>query len=105
MPKWEPGRPWRHWYNTARWKRRRDVQLQTEPTCRYCRDYNGLVTPATVADHVEPHKGDRELFFCGELQSLCDSCHSGIKQEMERSGRVRGHDERGNPLRPPPHWR
>lgn len=42
-----------------------------------------MVTPATVADHVVPHKGNEELFWCGEVQSLCKSCHDGPVQQME----------------------
>jgi len=34
------------------------------------------VAPATVVDHIEPHKGDEELFYdINNLQSLCKSCH------------------------------
>lgn len=105
LPKYEANRPWRGWYNTARWKQRRALQLQTEPLCRYCQEIGGDVTPATVADHIEPHRGDYDLFYYGALQSLCATCHSGMKQELERTGRMRGHDAKGHPLKPPPHWR
>lgn len=91
------------WYSTARWKKRRALQLQEEPLCRFCQQI-GITTPATVADHITPHRGDYDLFFYGDLQSLCDTCHSSAKQEMERSGRIRGHDKDGNPLKPLPHW-
>ncbi len=46
----------------------------------------GLVTPATVCDHVERHNGDAESFFNGDLQSLCKSCHDGLKQREELRG-------------------
>lgn len=42
----------------------------------------GLVTLATVADHIVPHRGDRALFM-GALQSLCVPCHSVDKQREE----------------------
>ena len=53
-----PHRPEVHrWYCTAGWQRRRRHQLHIEPLCRLCLEA-GRVTPATVADHVEPHRGD-----------------------------------------------
>ena len=53
-----PHRPDIHrWYCTAGWQRRRAHQLMIEPLCRLCLEA-GRVTPATVADHVEPHRGD-----------------------------------------------
>ncbi|MDD4570646.1 MAG: HNH endonuclease signature motif containing protein [Tepidanaerobacteraceae bacterium] len=34
------------------------------------------ITPATVVDHIKPHKGDVKLFFdINNLQSLCKTCH------------------------------
>jgi hypothetical protein len=44
------------------------------------------ITPATVADHVIPHKGDAKLFFEGELQSLCVTHHNATKREQELKG-------------------
>lgn len=83
-------------YNTKLWRSRRADQLQREPLCRFCRQM-GRLTPATVADHIIPHRGDLALFW-GELQSLCAPCHSGPKQAMEKSGRIRGCDVNGNPI-------
>lgn len=37
----------------------------------------GRTTPATLVDHVTPHRGDRALFdSLDNLQSMCDACHS-----------------------------
>lgn len=77
---------YRRLYRTSRWLARRKHQLQAEPLCRICQAM-GIVTVATVADHVEPHKGDRALFFGGPLQSLCAEHHSGAKQQAEAAGR------------------
>jgi hypothetical protein len=55
----------------------------------------GIVTIATVADHVEPHRGNMDLFWHGPLQSLCATHHSGAKQSAEATGRkmtITGHD-------------
>jgi hypothetical protein len=35
---------------------------------------------------VQQHHGDVNLFWCGELQSLCVTCHNGLKQEIELKG-------------------
>ncbi|WP_342664986.1 HNH endonuclease [Shimazuella kribbensis] len=38
---------------------------------------NGRVVPATVVDHITPHKGDRELFWDStNWQSMCSTCHN-----------------------------
>jgi hypothetical protein len=46
----------------------------------------GIVTPATICDHVEPHKGDVIKFWTGELQSLCLDCHLVTKRQIEEHG-------------------
>lgn len=78
---------WRKWYKTYRWQQRRAIQLATHPLCANCLKH-GRTTLATVADHVIPHRGDHDLFWQGELQSLCDQtpwrCHSSVKQKEER---------------------
>lgn len=64
------------WYNTARWKRLRKRQLSKEPLCGCCKSV-GITESATIADHIDPHKGDYEKFFDPDnLQSLCVSCHN-----------------------------
>lgn len=78
-------RPWQRLYGTARWQRLRRAQLQTHPLCAMCAA-EGRVTPATIADHVIPHKGDQRLFFEGELASLCKAHHDRDKQREERLG-------------------
>jgi 5-methylcytosine-specific restriction endonuclease McrA len=91
-------------YKTARWRKLRAQQLIEEPLCRYC-DQAGKVTPATVADHVIPHRGDEAKFWGGELQSLCAACHSSAKQREEITGKVIGCDADGWPLDPDHHWK
>jgi len=76
---------YRRWYKTARWQRIRAAQLATEPLCRMCMA-QGKITPASVCDHVEPHKGDPVKFWGGPFQSLCDPHHSEGKQQIERRG-------------------
>jgi len=93
----------KYWYGTARWQRLRASQLQAEPLCRYC-SQTGRVTDATVADHVVPHKGDPDLFWHGELQSLCDTCHNSVKQREEKGQTIAGCTADGMPLDVSHHW-
>jgi 5-methylcytosine-specific restriction endonuclease McrA len=77
---------WRQWYSTARWRALRSAQLRDSPLCRFC-NAEGRLTPATTVDHVTPHKGSAARFFDPKnLQSLCGSCHSSAKQQIERNG-------------------
>jgi 5-methylcytosine-specific restriction protein A len=59
---------------------------------------------ATVADHIIPHQGDEALFWSGELQSLCDTCHSSVKQAQEKGGYAIGCGVDGMPLDPKHPW-
>jgi hypothetical protein len=69
-----PHRPEMHrWYCTAGWQRRRVHQLRVEPLCRICLDA-GHITPATVADHIEPRRSDWNAFKLGPLRNLCADC-------------------------------
>jgi len=103
--KCKDARPWRHLYNTKQWKALRLHQLSIEPLCKFCQQ-QGNVTAAGVADHIEPHKGNRELFFApSNLQSLCKTCHDSAKQRAESRGvKEIGADTEGAPLDPTHHW-
>jgi 5-methylcytosine-specific restriction endonuclease McrA len=96
-----PHRPEVHrWYCTASWQRRRAHQLMIEPLCRLCLEA-GLVTPATVADHIEPHRGDFTAFRLGPLRSLCADCHNGLDRTNSPRAPVR---EDGTPSDPNHPW-
>lgn len=75
--------PWRALYKTGRWAAIRAAQLRGDPLCRMCAA-DGIVTVATVCDHIEPHRGDEVKFFAGPFQSLCKWCHDSRKQKAER---------------------
>jgi 5-methylcytosine-specific restriction enzyme A len=66
---------WRDWYSLQSWRRRAKHQLSIEPLCALCQE-QGRVTPATIADHHPPHKGDYNKFVLGPLRSLCADCHN-----------------------------
>ncbi len=67
-------------------------------------DMRAVVTPATIADHITPHRGDPVLFE-GDLQSLCAPCHNSWKQALESGGSMKGCDLNGMPLDPRHPWR
>lgn len=80
-------RPSRRWYKLKAWKVKARAQLDAEPFCQLCAALSPpKVTAATIADHVIPHRDDYELFWRGELQSLCKPCHDGPKQSEEVIG-------------------
>lgn len=98
----EDARHWRGWYSLARWRGRhgrRTLQLKAEPLCRMC-IAQGKVTAASVADHVKPHKGDADKFWCGELQSLCADHHDASKQAEEHRGFSNATGSDGWPIDP-----
>ena len=90
-----------------RWRKIRVVHLAANPWCVRCLE-DGVYNPATDVDHKVDHKGDVELFYRGELQSLCHKHHSektamentlgGVKK-IERGGRTAhgASDAKNNP--------
>lgn len=88
-PRSPAAQAWRHWYWTARWRRIAKAQLDEHPLCAMC-EGRGIVTAATICDHVEPHKGNVVKFWdIGNLQSLCAACHNSDKQSLEKGGNGR----------------
>lgn len=75
-------------YNSARWKQLRLRHLAKEPLCRMCK-MQGIVTIATICDHIRPHRGIIALFYsASNLQSLCKQHHDSAKQSEERRGKA-----------------
>ena len=59
-----------------RWQKKRDRFLKKNPLCAECLK-EGIIEVATTVDHIEPHKGDMELFWDEEnWQSLCTPHHN-----------------------------
>src|SRR5262245_10703546 len=77
-------KPWRKWYATDAWKRRRAAQLTNEPYCKRCHDEGRGAVPATIPNHITPHRGNYELFL-GPLESLCKWHHDSVVQREERA--------------------
>lgn len=45
----------------------------------------GLIVPATVVDHVDPHHGNPEKFWDTTMwQSACAWHHDSVKQRLEQ---------------------
>ena len=61
-------------YN-SRWQKASKRFLLKKPFCVGC-EGKGKLTPATVVDHIKPHRGDKILFWDeSNWQPLCKSCH------------------------------
>lgn len=92
-------KPWRAWYASAEWRRKRAEQLRRFPACAVAH----CGRPASIVDHVVRHGGDWHRFWHGRLQSLCKPHHDGLKQSLERGDRAPcGAD--GLPLEPGHPW-
>jgi len=76
---------WQKLYDNKRWRARSAQQLRQHPLCAFCLK-EGRARLAKVADHIVAHNGDQQLFFYGELQSLCVTHHNSRKQQIERIG-------------------
>lgn len=81
----------RDWLNTAKWRR---VRLEILERDGFRCQQTGVVLdgkyPApnsAVVDHVEPHRGDEDLFWDKDnMQAVCKSWHDSEKQRREKRG-------------------
>lgn len=70
-----------------KWRKAREQYLKENPLCIF-HSKRGQYVPATVVDHIKPHKGDMKLFWRrSNWQPLCHSCHSSEKQRIEYHAR------------------
>lgn len=71
----------------ASWRKFRKAFLQEHPLCAECLEGDaftpGRPVPATVVDHVTPHRGDMAAFWRGPFQALCER-HHNAKSARER---------------------
>ncbi|WP_323181418.1 AAA family ATPase [Kaistia algarum] len=71
----------------SRWDKARATFLSRRPHCEFVVDGKACGKPATIVDHVVPHRGDQELFWdSGNWMPLCAHCHSSRKQSLEHRG-------------------
>ena len=60
---------------TSKWRRLSKLYLKAHPLCEECKR-QGKLTPATVVDHIVPHRGNEHLRWSeSNWQSLCKPCH------------------------------
>lgn len=60
----------------SRWRKARALFLRRHPLCAECKR-QGKLTPATVVDHIIPHRGDVTLFWDeSNWQPLCAHHHN-----------------------------
>lgn len=91
-------------YGSKRWRKLRAWQLSVFPLCCYCEQI-GCITPATVVDHVIPHRGDDALLWDPQnLQSLCTEHHDSAASVKDKHGFVPGCGLDGEPLDPSHPW-
>lgn len=61
----------------SRWQKARAGYLRKHPLCVQCMEREGRPVPATVVDHIVPHKGDMKKFWDrSNWQALCATCHN-----------------------------
>lgn len=73
---------------TGRWAKASASFRRVNPLCEYC-GLEGRVTAATLVDHLYPHRTYDGVFWIKDWWvACCDPCHSGMKQAVERSGKV-----------------
>ena len=72
-----------------------------EPLCRLCLEAGDRVKPATVADHIKPHRGNFTGFRLGQLRSLCADCPNRLDANNAPRAPVR---EAGRPSDPKHPW-
>jgi len=86
-------------HNSVAWQKASAAWLLQYPFCVLClvqgRMNEGASALASskqrnlVVDHIEPHRGDMELFWDSDnLETLCRMpCHDMVKQRHERAGK------------------
>ncbi|MBW3518327.1 HNH endonuclease [Flavobacterium sp. NKUCC04_CG] len=62
-------------YNSRTWRKLRRFFLDNNPLCVRC-EANGMIIPATVADHIIPINKGGEPLNENNLQALCTPCHN-----------------------------
>ena len=89
----------------SRWQKARHSFLISHPLCAMHLE-RGEVVPASVVDHIIPHRGDNALCWDHDnWQALCAECHDRHKQRAEKSGKQVGCNLDGIPDDPRHHWR
>ncbi|MFS2047545.1 HNH endonuclease signature motif containing protein [Variovorax sp. Varisp41] len=68
----------------SKWQRAREEFLREHPLCVLCEEKDGLPVPATVVDHITPHRGDQGLFWDRKnWRPLCKPHHDSDAQRKD----------------------
>ncbi len=69
---------------SSRWQKARKQFLARHPLCEECQR-TGKLTPATVVDHIKPHRGNAALFWDEKnWQPLCKKCHDRKTRTLDQ---------------------
>lgn len=64
-------------YNSQKWRDERRLFLELNGNCVECMKEGIDIEPATVVDHIKPHRGDHDLFWdVDNWQGLCTYHHN-----------------------------
>jgi 5-methylcytosine-specific restriction enzyme A len=88
-------------YESRRWRALRAALLTVSPLCERCQA-RGQTTPALIAHHRTPHRGDLALFLCGVegLEAMCVPCHNSLGQQEDKRGYTNEIADDGWPIHP-----
>jgi len=68
--------PYHKLYDKQRWRKLRAAYIARHPLCEICFKLD-QIKEARVVDHVEPHRGNEQLFYDNDnLMALCVPCHN-----------------------------
>lgn len=86
--------PYRHLYQSVRWRKARAIFLSQNPTCQEC-DKLGVVSVANTVDHHTPVRSGRVDFWDeSNWQALCGTCHQ--KKRQSERGTINYTDQHGH---------
>jgi 5-methylcytosine-specific restriction protein A len=67
------------------WQKARAEHLYNNPVCVMC-DAEGIVRIATVVDHIDPHRGNMDVFWdMARWRSLCKPHHDSDSQKKDNA--------------------
>lgn len=80
-------------YNATKWRKDRAAHLAENPLCVLCKKA-GILSDATVSDHIKPVRQGGDLWDWSNRQGLCETCHNqkrGRESHSKRNRRVGGY--------------
>lgn len=91
-------------YDCSRWRKCAKLHLDANPLCMPCLK-RGIETIANTVHHNPPHNGVYENFWdSSTFESVCPSCHSGVKRIEDHYGYSQSADIDGMPIDPGHPW-